>query len=78
MSDVEGIQAEDGGNRLDPAALTLADAARVLSAAAGRRVTVEQLQADVDAGAPVSPDGRINLVHYAAWLVREVEGDAKD
>lgn len=49
------------------------EVARVLSAAGGTRVTAEQVQADVDAGAPLLPDGRINLVHYAAWLVREVQ-----
>jgi hypothetical protein len=30
------------------------------------------LQADLDAGAPANADGSINLVHYAAWLVREM------
>jgi hypothetical protein len=29
-------------------------------------------QADVDAGAPTNGDGTINLVHYAAWLVKEM------
>jgi hypothetical protein len=24
---------------------------------------------DIEAGVPVNPDGTINLVHYAAWLV---------
>lgn len=45
----------------------------MLAAASGRKITPEDVQADVDAGAPVSPDGRMNLVHYAAWLVREVQ-----
>ena len=55
--------------RLDPAALPLADAARLLSAAGGQRVTVEILEADVAAGAPTNPNGTIDLVRYAAWLV---------
>jgi len=55
-------------------ALTVAQAAKVLSAAGGRRITEEMLRADIDAGAPVNPDGRVNLVHYAAWLVREMAG----
>ena len=33
----------------------------------------ETLQADIDDGAPVNTDGTVNLVHYAAWLVREVQ-----
>jgi hypothetical protein len=54
--------------------LTVGQAAKVLSAAGGRRITEEELRADIDAGAPVNSDGTINLVHYTAWLVREVAG----
>lgn len=32
------------------------------------------IQADIDAGAPTNTDGSINLVHYAAWLVKEMSG----
>ena len=53
-------------------ALALEDAARLLSAAGRRRITVEMLQADVEAGAPTNTDGTINLVHYAAWLLKEM------
>ncbi|HPD32442.1 MAG TPA: hypothetical protein PLL20_20810 [Phycisphaerae bacterium] len=56
---------------MNPTAITVADAARLLSAAGGRPVTPEQIQADIEAGLPTNPDGTINLVHYAAWLVRE-------
>jgi len=52
-------------------ALTVGDLARLLSTAGGRRVTVTMIRADLAAGAPVNPDGTINLVHYAAWLARE-------
>lgn len=57
--------------RLNPAAMPVADAARLLSRAGGQRVTEAMLRADIDAGAPTNPDGTMNLVHYAAWLVRE-------
>lgn len=57
--------------KLNPAALTLADAARLLSAASGQRIDAELLAADVALGVPTNPDGALNLVHYAAWLVRE-------
>ena len=57
---------------LNPQALRLADMARVLSASGSSPVTVEMLQADIDGGAPKNPDGTMNLVHYAAWLVKEV------
>jgi len=59
---------------LNPTALTVADAARLLSAAGGQRVTAEMIQADVDAGAPTNGDVTINLVHYTAWLVKELAG----
>ncbi len=36
----------------------------------GKPVTTAMLETDIDAGAPTNADGSINLVHYAAWLVR--------
>lgn len=57
---------------LNPTALPVADAARLLSATGGHAVTPEQIRADIDAGAPTNGDGTINLVHYAAWLVKEM------
>ena len=64
------------GGPLNPQALSLADAARVLTASGTKPVTVEMLRADIDAGAPVNPDGTINLLHYTAWLVMEVADGA--
>ncbi len=63
---------DNGKSALNPTSLTVADAARLLARASGQPVTVEMLQADLDAGAPANGDGTINLVHYAAWLVREM------
>ncbi len=64
--------AAQGMSRLNPGALSVADAARVLSRIGGRAVTEEMLRADIDAGAPTNANGTINLVHYAAWLVKEM------
>ena len=61
-----------GTFRLNPAALGVADAARVLTRIGGKPVTEEMLRADIDAGAPTNANGTINLVHYAAWLVKEM------
>lgn len=61
-----------GRNPLNHQALSLEDAARLLSAAGPQPVTAEMLQADIDAGAPTNADGTINLVHYVAWLVKEM------
>jgi hypothetical protein len=62
----------DPGAGANPNALAPADAARLLSRVGGQPVTVEMLQADVAAGAPTNADGTLNLVHYAAWLVKEM------
>jgi len=47
--------------------MALADLARLLTAAGGRRITEEMINADVAAGAPTNADGTINLVHFTAW-----------
>jgi hypothetical protein len=57
---------------LDPAALSVEDAARLLTAASGRTVTVDMIQAAIDAGAPVAADGRMNLVELMAWLEKDL------
>jgi hypothetical protein len=62
--------------RLNLAALALADTARLLAAAGGGAVTVEMLQAAVDGGAPTLPDGRVDLVEPLAWLEKELAGKA--
>ncbi len=64
--------ASQGMSRLNPSALPVADAARVLSRLGGKSVSEEMLRADIDAGAPTNADGSLNLVHYAAWLVKEM------
>lgn len=58
--------------RISPTAMTLADAAKLLSAVGRTKVTEAMLREDVGLGAPANPDGTLNLVHYAAWLVREI------
>ena len=63
---------EQGSSRLNPAALGVADAARVLARIGGKPITEGMLRADIDAGAPTNANGTINLVHYAAWLVKEM------
>jgi hypothetical protein len=57
---------------VDPNRLTPEQAAKLLSAAAKVRIPVEQITADLEAGAPRNADGTLNLVHYVAWLVKEM------
>ena len=60
------------GHPIDPNRLSLDQAAKLLSAAGKVRVPVEDIADDLASGAPQNPDGTINLVHYAAWLVKEL------
>ena len=62
---------DEPSRRLNPTALSLSAAARVLTASGSKPVTVGMLQADLAAGAPANADGTLNLITYAAWLVRE-------
>jgi len=57
---------------LNPASLAIADAALVLSKAGGQLVSEEAIRQDIEDGAPMNPDGTLNLVLYAAWLVGEM------
>ena len=50
----------------DPAALSVEQLAKMLAVSAGK------IRDHVAAGAPTGPRGAINLVHYAAWLNREL------
>lgn len=58
--------------KLDPTALALPDAVRLLTAVGQSGVTVEMLEADIAAGAPTNPNGSINLVAYTAWMLLEM------
>jgi len=59
-------------------ALTLNDAATVLGRASGRSVTIDVLRTHVRAGAPTNPDGTLNMIAYAAWLVKNVKETSHD
>ena len=50
---------------INPTALTVAQAARMLG------VGEQTIRDHMAAGVPTVADGTINLVQYAAWLVRE-------
>ncbi|MFO0915243.1 MAG: hypothetical protein U0795_19935 [Pirellulales bacterium] len=57
---------------LDPNRLSAAQLAKLLSAAARVRIPPEQIQEDVEDGAPQNADGTLSLVQYTAWLVKEM------
>lgn len=53
-------------------ALPVEQVATLLRHAGSQHLSVEAIRADLAAGAPANRDGTINLVVYAAWLVREL------
>ena len=55
---------------VNPNALSLEDAARLLSRVGGQPVTVAMLEANIAEGAPTNPDGTVNVLHFAAWLLK--------
>ena len=67
-----GHAVADTPDRIDPTHLSVEQAAKLLSAAGRQRVPQEQIASDIEAGAPTNTDGTLNLVHYAAWLVKEM------
>ena len=66
------MSGEESRKPINPAALAPADAARLLVKVGGRAITEAALRDDVAHGAPTNADGTLNLIHYAAWLVREM------
>ena len=54
---------------LNPAALRPKDAVQALG------ISEDTLREDLAAGAPANPDGTVNLVHYAAWLNKEMSAN---
>ena len=57
---------------VDPTRLSTEHAARLLSNAYRQQIVAAHIEADVADGAPTNADGTINLVHYAAWLLSEI------
>ena len=59
-------------SKLNPLSLTPADAARLLSKVGGVNITEDQIREAIAAGAPMNPGGTLNLVHFGAWLLKEM------
>lgn len=68
------LDQDDAGEVTAPrlSALPIEQVATLLRHAGSRQISVETIRADLAAGAPANHDGTINLVVYAAWLVREL------
>jgi len=60
----------------NPAALPKEVVVRALTLAGSRTITLEQLEADIAAGAPVNEDGTVNIIAYGAWILKgNLNGD---
>ncbi len=57
---------------VNPSSLSVEVLAKILHRSSGEPMTVEVIRQHIADGAPTNADGTLNLVHYAAWLVREV------
>ena len=55
-------------------ALSVPDAAKILASAYGRQITEQQVREVARVGNLLAADGTINLVHYTAFLAKEVSG----
>ena len=60
----------------NPTALPKELVVRALKMAGSRTISLEQLEADIEAGAPVNEDGTINIIAYGAWILKgNLNGD---
>lgn len=60
----------------NPTALSKDTLVRALKMAGSRTISQEQLEADIAAGAPVNENGSMNIIAYAAWILKgNLNGD---
>ena len=69
---VEGSPGGVPPGQVNPAAMTVQQVSQLLTAAGAKRADAETIRRHLAAGAPVSAAATINLMHYMAWLMREV------
>ncbi len=62
-------------SQLKLTAISVSDLAKLLKRAGSRFASEAALQKDIENGAPTNPDGSVNLIHYTAWLIKEVNRD---
>ena len=55
--------------KINMKALTIEEFVALLKKAGSTTITIEKINAEIASGAPVNPDGTINLFEYVAWLL---------
>jgi len=68
----DGHSSPGGPGAVNPSAMTVAQLARMLG------VPEDTIRRHLASGAPANADGTVNLVHYAAWLNRELTNNNGD
>ena len=63
-------------NSLKITALQLDMLINILKRAGSRLISAESITADFAAGAPKNEDGTVNLIEFAAWLVKGDDANA--
>ncbi len=53
------------------------DFVTVMRRSGSRTITLERLEADIEAGAPVNADGTVDILKYIAWVAREMGDDGQ-
>ena len=60
----------------NPTALPKELVVRALNLAGSRSMSMDTLEADIASGAPVNEDGTMNIIAYAAWILKgNLNGD---
>lgn len=60
----------------NPTALPKDVLVKALKVAGSRTISDESLVADIEAGAPVNENGTVNIIAYAAWILKgNLNGD---
>lgn len=54
-------------------ALSKTDFVHLLQQSGSRTISLETLEAAIQAGAPTNPDGTLNFLVFTAWLIKESE-----
>jgi len=65
-------------NQIQLTALPQAELLKLLRKSGGQLSAEDVIRQDIQRGAPVNPDGTINLVAYAAWLMLQRVEDGND
>lgn len=57
--------------------VTKEDFVTAMRRSGSRTLTLERLEADIAAGAPVNADGTLDILRYVAWIARETGDDGQ-